>query len=160
MKTRYYIDKTTWSEGPWKYEYDAAHWIDEETSYVCSMRRNIYGTWSGYVGVDEDHPLFRVANTGEEYKYIDVHGGVLSAEFGLENDTLFTPPKRLWWISFSTISANDLIPETNQEPTEKAPKHKKRLSKDITYKDFEYVKEQVTSLCHQLSFFDVRIALR
>lgn len=155
------MDKTDWDEGVWKNEPDAAYWICAETQYPCALRRNLYGAWNGYVGIDEDHPLFRVENgeSCEEFKYIDIHGGVLSTDFNLVDDILFAPPKKLWWISFAAISDMDLFPEMNIPPEKKAPKRKKRLNKDMSYKDFDFMKGQVELLSEQLSFFDSRIAI-
>jgi hypothetical protein len=46
--------------GEWDNEPDKIQWLDEDTGLDCLMVRNHFGSWCGYVGVTEGHPLFGV----------------------------------------------------------------------------------------------------
>jgi hypothetical protein len=141
-------DKSGWRDGPWIREVDRVAWIDELTFYPCIIRRNLFGAWVGYVGVDELHPLFQVELDGLEYDYIDVHGGVKFAGFSKEDDIGFSPPKRLWWIGFSCTTPNDICPRIEPDATKKAI--------GAVYRTMPFAVEETVILAHQVAMFDSR----
>ena len=51
--------------GPWDNEPDKIQWVDETTGLDCLMVRNWWGSWCGYVGVPEGHPLYEVGTYDE-----------------------------------------------------------------------------------------------
>lgn len=104
-------DKTDWSNGPWKEEFDCIRWIDKETNLACMIfRSEEFGTWAGFVGVTPDHPLYRIPKTEESYKYIDVHNGIHFSGYSASTDVFFMPPIKRWWIGFYCNGDQDLIP--------------------------------------------------
>ena len=51
-----FIDKSTWTRGPWDSEPDRVEWRDPASGYACLALRGPVGAWCGYVGVPEGHP--------------------------------------------------------------------------------------------------------
>jgi hypothetical protein len=62
MKTIEYrtLDKSEWLVGPWLDEPDKIQWPDAATGLPCLMVRGPLGSWCGYVGVAEAHPLYQI----------------------------------------------------------------------------------------------------
>ena len=66
------------TDRPWDNEPDDAEWFDEDTKYMCQIRRNVNLSLCGYVGIPKSHPLWGV-KYDEAYDYIqelNVHGGL------------------------------------------------------------------------------------
>lgn len=61
IKKREYhvLDKSAWGQGPWQDEPDKIQFTDEATGLPCLLVRGPVGSWCGYVGVAEGHPLFK-----------------------------------------------------------------------------------------------------
>lgn len=150
MNTKQLYDKEKWPNGPWMEEPDYGAWIDSETLYPCLIRRNIYGAWCGFVGIDEAHPLFRIPKTSEEFKYIDIHSGVGFVGFMPEEDLAFSPPKRLWYIGFSCMHSTDVVPYLDKGT-------KRETNKNAIYRTLDYATQQTELLAHQIGYFDSRI---
>lgn len=144
-----YDDKEgRWNSGPWCTEADYFAWIDVETFLPIFMMRGSLGALYCYVGVDECHPLYSLEFPAEEYKYIDVHGGIKFTFFSDLDSLHFSPAKRYWWIGFAGIAEGDLVPQVEKE------KNKKNTG--LIYRPFGYMEKQVTGLAHQLFQFDDR----
>ena len=71
-----FLDKKTWGPGPWQDEPDKVQWIDKATDLDCLMVRGPSGSWCGYVGVIDGHPLFETAYNDDRFYELDCHGGV------------------------------------------------------------------------------------
>ena len=122
------LDKKTWPQGTWTDELDELVWIDEATNLACHIVRGPVGALCGYVGVPEGHPMFNVPYENVD---VDVHGGLTYSR--LRDDGL-------WWLGFDCAHYDDIAPGMMQFGL-----------RDGTYKDFEYVKQEVTSLVAQLN---------
>lgn len=68
-------------------------WVDEATSWLCVVRWSETGVLCGYVGIPESHPLFGIHYLDEDFKGIDVHGGVTFTDH-------WDDDKATWWIGF------------------------------------------------------------
>lgn len=119
--------------------------------FECRTRQNErLGTWCGYVGVAEGHPLYGKDYSEEldclkefatEYKgqtpsidcTLDVHGGVTYADKTLWNDGA-----ELWWIGFDCAHGGDVIPGI------------KLSFPGDTFKDEKYVIAECKKLAEQL----------
>lgn len=146
MKTWTTMDKSDWPErGHWDSEPDKAQWIDEATKLDCLIVRGPLGALCGYVGVPESHKHFE-----DDYLNVDVdvHGGLTFADrCQPTNDESRhichsgeVANKTVWWLGFDCAHAWDVT-----------PMHPHSFGWDSIYRDFEYVKREVTHLAHQLS---------
>lgn len=164
------IDKSTWARGPWDKEPDKKQWMDMETGLPCLIvRSESSGGLCGYVGVDERHPLFE----GDyDDPRVDVHGGLTYASFCQPEDEAKEhgichivengDNDRVWWFGFDTAHAFDLCPGRNailaQCRADLYTADDKRSLDHLhtspiageTYRDWEYVEEEVTALARQL----------
>lgn len=130
-------------DGPWNDEPDKANWVDESTGLDCMIVRNPFGALCGYVGVDSSHRFF-----GEDYdKHYDLecHGGLTYSEDCQEGGVVcHVPepgrPEKIWWFGFDCLHVDDF-----------APCDIGMCLNTATYKTFEYVKAQVTSLAGQIA---------
>lgn len=51
--------KHAWASGPWTAEPDRVQWTDQQSGLKCLADRNsFFGTWNGYVAIDDGHPLY------------------------------------------------------------------------------------------------------
>ena len=106
-------------------------WQDDDTGLYCIIGRNDKGTLYGYVGVPEGHPVYGYYHRDVT---VEVHGGLTySSEGGYA-----------YWFGFSTDHPGDVIPNQPQMP----------LPTLASYKDMEFVAEQVLSLAKQLAVMD------
>lgn len=121
--------------GPWLDEPHHLYYTDRETGYECRLRRNPLYAWCGYVAVSEDHPLFE-----KDYvtlnKYLGVHGGVTWSNYAPKG--FAWGDEKIWFVGFDCSHAYDFVPARIS------------LRSDTVYRDFEYVKSEVKSLCNQL----------
>ena len=102
----------------------------------CVINRHPYhNTLNGYIGIPETHPWYHI-------DYMDlgirVHGGLTWADLCVP---VFTVDEDLWWLGFDCCHLNDLDP------------YKEPGGRDETYKDMEYVEEQIKGMIHQ--YYDV-----
>ena len=137
---KYLHNKDSWGEGPWRLEYDFALWIDEVTLYPCIMRRNQYGAWCGFVGLNERHPWYLIEVDNKCWDYIDVHGSVGMASFDKKFDLEFVPPHRKWWVGFNCSGRYDFSPKIKPDDDTNSKK----------YRDADYVKSEVEEMARQL----------
>lgn len=146
------IDKSEWGEGPWQDEPDELNY--EERGFRCLLIRSVFGAWVAYVEIPKDHPWYM--NEDTPIYSIDVHGGV--SYYG--NNYHDTP----WLIGFDCNHFTDYMPgretEMRRDP-ELYRMHKKIESfrrkafsnpeaLQRTYKDIEFVKEQISHMIDQL----------
>lgn len=129
------IDKSSWPRGEWNNEPDYLEWVDEETGFVCDIKRNHYlGNLCGYVTVpnlngicDDDYC---------DHLGIQVHGGIT---FSMKKDGGHV-------FGFDCAHSGDLLPNDFKF---KIPREF-RLISDCTYKNIEYVKHECKELAKQL----------
>lgn len=143
-KTRNHIATHSDPSEPWMIEPDRvefkAHGLD------CLMVRNSdLFHWCGYVGVKPGHPFFE-----KHYDEInvEVHGGPTYSEAcgGFVCHKTEDPQDKTWWIGFDCAHSGDFSPGIGgafMQPPER------RLYG--TYKDLDYVKNEVTNLAKQLA---------
>ena len=111
-------------------EGDFDEWIDEDTGYLCRIRRTRpYACWCGYVRVPEGHNSY-----GQSYDDVDVnvHGGLT---FGIKDFADGEIIKGFWWFGFDCGHTGDLMPY---------------LWTDGVYRTKEYVKNECKELARQL----------
>lgn len=148
MKTWNTKDKTNWQRGEWDNEPDKAQWVDETTGLDCLIVRNNSGALCGYVGVPESNPHFEKDYDHEGLDF-GVHGGLTFADrchdTGDEAKDIChseecAANKIVWWLGFDCAHSGDLT-----------PKYDRDYGFDSTYKNFGYVKDEVTALAGQLA---------
>ncbi len=113
---------------------------------LVAARHPELGTWNGYIGVPEGHPLF-----GASYRDIEVHGGLTYAgdrvPAGMSNGSPAEVFAGHWWFGFDCAHAGDLIPQIEElrEPLSLGPPHE-----GDTFKDADWVLVELQSLAYQL----------
>lgn len=143
MQTWTNTDKKEWNEGPWLTEPDKAQWIDEKTGLDCLIHRGPHGALCGYVGVPKSHEYFEV---DYEKVDVDVHGGLTFSDKCSPSETPEhgichtgdIANETVWWLGFDCAHSEDSTPKSGIPFEHDA------------YKDFDYVKNEVTSLASQL----------
>lgn len=148
MKTWQTHDRSNWIENLVKdSEPDKAQWIDEQSGYDCLIVRNRLGGLCGYVGVPPEHGQyekhFEEADIDEQ-----VHGGLSFSKFcdpaePKENGICHVGEvanEKVWWFGFDCGHCNDLRPKDH---------HMLGLA-EVVYRDFDYVKNEVTQLAEAL----------
>ena len=158
MKTWQTQDRSNWLAGVVDdNEPDKAQWIDETTSLDCLIVRNELGTLCGYVGVPPSHKEYGLNyNESEADGYDDfyVHGGLTFSDFcdPSENEkesichTGDVANPKVWWFGFDCNQLRDLAPNNIYSFPNDA-----RISQDDIYRNFDYVKDQVTKLAYSLA---------
>ena len=132
MKTE--LDKSKWANGEWDNEPDFVGGVDDETGYEVYIRRNSSGALCGYVSVPKGHPAYSVDYNSLP---IAVHGGLTYGEQQYGDDK--------YMFGFDCNHYGDLSP----------------LDLNVfgyvcgTYRNIEYVKEQVKLLAKQLKAMEV-----
>ena len=175
------IDKSDWGDGKWQEEPDELIWKDEETGLTCIIIRTEIGHLCGYVGVGNDHvwygksydepvplppdfetrtytrdaapiiPLFTMSQEMiDEGKitmelYFNVHGGLTWSRHADELARLAID-EDLWTFGFDCGHSDDLAPGAST--LRSFPDY----NEGKTYKDLEYVKENVERLASQLKY--------
>jgi hypothetical protein len=150
MKTWNNTDKSTWADGPWKDEPDKAHWVDPTTGLDCLIVRNNGGALCGYVGVPEGHPKH-----GVDYNNVAVncHGGLTFANKcspsenparGICHVAEDAANDNVWWLGFDCAHYLDISPAYESHGGSGF------LFSEGSYKDFDYVRQEVEYLARQL----------
>lgn len=149
MKTKTYMDKSDWDEGPWQEEPDLAYWIDDATGYHCLINRTKTGILCGYVGIPENHPYVHRDDFDVELK---VHGGITFAgsechvDFGKHPEVahaqslIYAPA---WWFGFDCAHSSDLMPTVKMNGLSS-------LALRDTYRTFDYVMLELMEMLKQL----------
>lgn len=159
--------KSQWGEGPWQTEPDSEYWVDKNTGLDCCIKRHQdLGHLCGYVRVPKEHPLFdcgynypadwcstppeviwwrRYVLGQTEYALadIDVHGG-LSFSGPIK---VTRGPEKDKWFGFDCGHFYDLSPGIRKLVTG----HLLGVSGRNVYRDWNYVKDEVTKLAKQLA---------
>jgi len=117
---------------------------------------NIFGHYNGYIGIPKNHPFF--GKTYSEYQIysLDVHGGVTYSESNIADKEI----PDTWWIGFDTAhygdaSNYDLYKELAETPEdikkiEKIKQINDEFQKDATFKDLQFVINEIHKLSNQL----------
>lgn len=150
------IDKSAWGDGPWMNEPDKVQFVDEETGLPCLIvRQSSHGALCGYVGVTEDHPLYKVHYNKVEL-IVDVHGGLTYSNecqpvevesIGVCHVPEPGQPDHVWWFGFDCAHAFDLAPGMRSMLRDNGLFFER--DSDV-YRDIDYVKEQIKELARQL----------
>ncbi len=157
--------------GPWDDEPDKAQWVDPTTGLDCLIVRNKMASLCGYVGVPVDHPLHGLSHHDDRVHKLRAHQGVdyaaycSGAEDGPDVCHVALPgrPEHPWWLGFSTTYHNDLQPRPQVVSPELTRVLEALLPPVLrsnwtdgsdttyqTYRDFAYVRNQVTCLALQV----------
>lgn len=111
------------------------------------LRLPAWGTYCGYCGVPSTSPFYGKHYFDNIFSNIEVHGDLTYTGFRLQDD--FTKEFHLsntenfencWFLGFDCAHGYDVCPCSPFTA----------IIPDATYKDFEYVKHEVESLCDQL----------
>jgi len=142
------LDKSRWGKGPWIEESDYYYWIDELTGYYCCVRRGPVGSLCGYVGISKTHPYYNMNHEDSEIYNLDCHGGITFTGSAKLDDrrNFYIPlhenqPIEVLMIGFDCSHSGDYSPSFGASLRDLGD----------PYRDFEYVKKEVTSLALQLS---------
>lgn len=140
------IDKSSWQYG--QNEPDKKQW-QHESGLACLIVRSDLGALCGYVGVPANHAYYE--KDYYDIENIEAHGGLTFSGKCHESDD---PAKgichigeEVWWLGFDCAHAWDIIP--NFSVTELLDERFSPWGR-VTYKDFEYVMEEVNRLADQL----------
>lgn len=146
MRVGYVFNKNDWSDGEWKQEPDYLWWIESIGQYCCVARRNIFGAWCGFVGIDAPHPYFQIRDS-KLLLSLEVHGGIAFTGWLPNEDFHFSPAVRRWWLGFDCMQDGDLLP---------AFKKVGSCKNKLIYKNLRFVMDQVEYLALQLHYLDNR----
>lgn len=115
-----------WGPGPWEIEPDRIEWRGKDSKLPRLALRGPLGSWCGYVGVPEGHPLHgrKAWGTGagddENTSAVDaliVHGGITYAD-ACAGNICHVPREgeadHVWWFGFDCGHAGDIIPGMQQ----------------------------------------------
>jgi len=160
------IDKSQWPDGPWRTEPDRLDWV--HAGYACMILRHpYYGSLCGYVGVDNQHPLYEKDWNDANFPDFEVHYGI-NYTAKCTRSVCHTPlpgmPADVWWLGFDCNHGFDVAPGTmrTMEALRKqigSMKWPEELSAEIDaaeelfkerYRDLEYVKQNCEDLADQL----------
>ena len=146
MKTWVTKDKTDWPRGEWDDEPDKAHWIDDKTGLDCLIVRGPQGALCGYVGIPKNNKHFDKNYGGID---VDVHGGLTFSDKCHETEDETTgvchskecsANDTVWWLGFDCAHLGDM-----------SPAYERPYDYGSTYRDFNYVKREVSHLANQLN---------
>jgi hypothetical protein len=136
------INKSSWPRGEWDNEPDLLKFT--YLGYKCQILRMAdTGHLNGYVGITKTHPFVNKSQSSQIVmelsieSLIAVHGGITFA------DRIGTD-KNIWWFGFDCAHSGDGMPGMP------LPSY----NKDKTYRNLEYVKNEVKSLAKQLKAFE------
>lgn len=184
MKTIEYrtMQKEKWGDGPWLTEPDKKQWLDDVTGYPCLIVRNPLGALCGYVGVNAKHPCY---DQDYDNVDVDVHGGLTFSnpcqKYTAENMHLGPIEQmqaeaichlvendeddNIWWLGFDCAHLHDLVPDMarhNRSPQMAAIYAQfnipttSSIHADETYRDINYVTNEVLSLALQLKSIEIK----
>ena len=142
LKTYNSIDKTAWGPGPWQGEPDHCEWVDKATGYISVINRpDHHGALCGYVVIPEGHPYY---GKGYDDLPFDVHGGITYSS-SLPECLCLTSARQGWVVGFDTGHFSDYMPAI-----EALLDRPYCTVTDLIYRDFDYVKREVTNLASQI----------
>jgi len=138
---------------------DKQQWLDEETGMPCLMVRNFSGVWCGYVGVNNNHPLYGIGYGAGYASDVDLdkdQSDMLNAAHNAAHAELTFSSKcspddkehgichivedgeddNVWWFGFDCGHSYD-----------KSPSYDMHISDGATYCTKAYVED----VCHNLA---------
>ena len=146
------LEYTTIDKSSWKYaqnEPDKKQW-QHENGLACLIVRNPipgFGFLCGYVGVPENHIYYR-----KHYNEVDVevHGGLTFSDFCHEREDnsrgiCHISDEKVWWLGFDCGHSDDISPSPNPYKLPFELQHEYGGS----YKDFDYVTNEINNLAEQ-----------
>ena len=150
------FDRHSWSKGKWSSEHDVYIWVDQETDYDCLIVRLKLGYLSGYVGINNQHPLYGKPASDELFATLKIHGSKIFSssqimdrgEDCLQSIPLVSTERTdpTWWIGFGCHHQGDLIPCLfSMSGT---------INEGESYKDVEYLTKEVIALSRQLKVIE------
>lgn len=156
--------------GPWDTEPDKVQWVDPASDLDCLIVRNHFGAWCGYVGVTDGHPAFGLPYSDDLLYDADVHGGLTYSDMcqagdGLEEEEeegepsdgiCHVPfpgrPAHVYWFGFDCAHSMDFSPGlTSMERRHFGPEGEDSARFQPTYRDINFVRDQVVNLASQLA---------
>lgn len=146
-----FMDKSTWTRGPWDSEPDKKQWADPATALPCLIVRNPFGALCGYVGVSAGHPAFE-----RNYDLVDVedpHGGLTFAghcqpvKEGICHVVEPGEDDNVWWLGFDCAHGGDYMPGMMAHMA--LPAGLRSLFEGV-YRSMDYVQDEVTRLAAEL----------
>lgn len=163
-RTLSWIDKSAWGEGPWQFEPDKISWVDPATNFPCLIvRGSLLGALCGYVGIPPEHPWFGknywesisgIEGRDDSPEYLlNAHRGINFSrpcqEDNKERGVCHLPESdesdHVWWYGFDCAHAGDIWPAMND--VDAFP----NVGSQESYKDVDYIRQQVRLLATQLS---------
>lgn len=136
IQARTLHDKSSWGEGPWQKEHDLQRWQDSSTEYWCQLERSSEGHLTGYVRIEEGHPLFRKDWLSKEVRALQVGRRNVITVFRPDD----TPPS--YWLGFACNGMYESSPLDRSLGM--------GTIKGSRYITWEEVKEDVLSLARQI----------
>lgn len=142
-----------WGPGPWENEPDRIEWRTPGSKLPRLAIRGPLGSWCGYVGLPEDHPLHgrKAWGTGgnEEQRHdaidaLNVHGGITYAEACAGHICHVAregEPEHVWWLGFDCAHSGDIRPGLGRLPG---------VFASGQYRDVAYIIQQCEVLAAQL----------
>lgn len=130
-------------EEEWLHEPDYLCFIDDDTNYICEVKRMYCGHLCGYVHIGKSHYLHKkdLCWCSDEMQNnpiaFSVHGGITYCEMSDLNDGD-------WVVGFDCAHAGDYVPE----------KDNVILSNCERYGNLDYVIDECKSLAKQLYNYD------
>ena len=147
-------------EGPWLHEPDFAKWRDPETGLLCTIVRNRdLGNLCGYVRLPHGKLRRKIISASRHshrpgyftshLRTIEVHGGLIYSRH-----SSYHKMSRGYWIGFDCAHAWDLVPGMSaflRSLSKISGDSLSAFERDSVYRDFAYVKAEVTSLARQVA---------
>jgi hypothetical protein len=127
--------------------------------YKCLIiRNNFLGHLCGYVALTNEDKYF-----GIDYleMNISVHGGLTFSKYGMkeeDNDLYYYKPlydeqgNMLYWIGFDCCHFMDYAPKMAEDLQKLHADDRLTLFNHTVYRNIEYVKAQIESMCMQLTY--------
>lgn len=157
-----YTDRKGWPSGPWDTEPDHEIWTDENTGYVCAIRRVSGGALAGYIAVPAGHPWHGAdydnacehpddngvwLGVSPGWRMVSVHGGLTysgsswrdSERDGAGTGLFSDADPDVWWFGFDCAHAFDLRPGD-------MALYRPAVGASDVYRDWAYVKANVLGL--------------
>ena len=146
-----------WSEyepGVWNDEPDKIQWRDEATGLPCLIVRGPIAVLCGYVGVSKGHRLYgKFYEELSEEDCVEIHNGLnfgSKCQVGEDTHALVCHTVEdgedddVWWLGFDCGHSGDITPDRKGGRKYDFSIH------GYTYKDVDYVKNEVKDLARQL----------
>lgn len=102
-----------WGPGPWENEPDRIEWRGRESKLPRLALRGPLGSWCGYVGVPDGHPLHGKGYDDDATLDLRVHGGLTYGN-ACGGNICHVPREgesdHVWWLGFDCAHSGDLSP--------------------------------------------------